>query len=150
MLRAHAATKVAPPAAAGDPLLDTVGPLAGARVLVIGHGSLETMCALIQRGCAAASETRFGDRLSPEPDSVDAVLVPCVTTAAEAGDAIARASRALSMGGRIALRDVGFDLRQTVATLLRVHGFAAMRTRMTRAGTVISAERPIFGPLPRA
>jgi hypothetical protein len=150
MLRTPATQTFTVPIPAGDPLLDTAGPLAGARVLVIGHDALETMCALIRRGCAAATEMRFGDTLSPEPDSADAVLVPRVASAADAADAIARAARALTMGGRIVLRDVSFGLRQTVATLLRIHGFSAMRARMTRAGTVITAERPMHGPLPRA
>jgi hypothetical protein len=150
MLRTHAILLPFAPVPAGDPLLDAVGPLAGARVLVIGQDALETMCALIRRGCAAATEMRIGDRLAPEPESADAVLVPYLSGAAEAGDAIARASRALAMGGRIALRDVSCELRQTVATLLRMHGFSRMRVRVTRAGAVISAERPIFGPLPRA
>ena len=37
-----------------DELLDSIGPLDGTRVLVIGHGALETVCGLIRRGCTAA------------------------------------------------------------------------------------------------
>jgi hypothetical protein len=148
--RTTAAAAVLPPPVPGDPLLDAIGPLPGARVLVIGHGALETMCTLIRRGCAAATELRSGDRLQPDPESVDAVVVPRVGSAAEAGDAIARAARALAPGGHIALRDVTGQLDRPVAALLRVHGFSALRARPTPTGTVISAERPIFGPLPRA
>ncbi len=136
-----------PSGAANDQLLDAVGPIDGARVLVIGHGALETMCALIRRGCTMATEMRGGDRLAPEADLADVVMVPHLESAVEAADAITRARRALTMGGSIALRDVSGGLHQTVAGLLRRAGFSAMRTRITRAGVIIVAERPMFGPL---
>jgi len=151
MLRAHSASvPTAPPTAlGGDPLLDLVGPLAGARVLVIGHGAIETLCALLRRGCAAATEMRPGDCLMPEHDSADAVLVPRIASAAAAEDAIMRAARALTQGGHVALRDATSLLRGPIAALLRRHGFSGLRVRATGAGTLIGAERPIFGPLPR-
>jgi hypothetical protein len=155
MLQDHAPSPVpphvpAPSTPADATLLACVGPVAGAHALVIGHNALDAMCELIRGGCAAATEMQIGDRIGPDPDSAEIVLVPHVTSTAQAGDAIARARRALMMGGRIAVRDATGLLRQQLAALLCAHGFCAVTARQTPDGTVLTAERPIFGPLPRA
>jgi electron transfer flavoprotein alpha/beta subunit len=132
-----------------DALLDVAEPLDGARVLVIGHGALEAICGLIRRGCTAATEMQPHCRLSPDPESVDAVLVPHVGSLTEAQEAVALAGRALIMGGRIALCDATGRLRPMLAALLGAHGFVGMRAVDVPHGTVLTAERPIFGPLHR-
>jgi hypothetical protein len=137
------------PPAGDDALLDAVEPLDGARVLVIGHGALEAICGLIRRGCSAATEMQPHCRLAPDPESVEAVLVPHVESLAEAQAAAALAGRALIMGGRIALCDATFRLRPVLVALLGAHGFVSVRAAEAPYGTVLTAERPIFGPLHR-
>ncbi len=135
-----------PMPADGD-VLDGMEPLEGARALVIGHGALETICGLIRRGCTAATEVPVCDRRAPDPDSADIVIVPDVGSVAEARTAMAMAARVLVMGGHIAFGDGTGALGPEIADLLRAHGFCTIRSRDTRAGTVVTAERPMFGPL---
>lgn len=115
---------------------------------MIGHGALETVCGLIRRGCTAA-ELQTGSRVAPEANSAEAVVVPRAATLVEAQAAIAVAARALIMGGRIVVRETSGGLRQPVVALLRLHGFCAIEARPTTEGTLVTAERPIFGPLHR-
>lgn len=137
------------PAEPANALLDELGPVEGLHALIIGASGLDTMCELIRRGCAAAVESSFGDPLWPQAGSADVAVVPNLTSRAEAQDAVARGWRALIMGGRIALRDATGQMRPLLATLLRTNGFCAVRTRLSLTGTIMTAERPLFGPLPR-
>ena len=130
-------------------LFDGIGPLEGARALVIGHGALEVVCGLIRRGCTAATEFPACGRVAPEADSVDVVIVPGAGSLSEAQRAIELAARALMLGGRIAVRYTPGGSAPGIAALMRAYGFGAVRTRPTPAGTVLTAERPIFGPLHR-
>jgi len=143
-LQALSPNPVPPPR--GPELLDLIGPLAGAHVLVIGPGALETVCGLIRRGCAAAAEVPDPMRGLPDAEEADAVLVPAVASLTQAWAAVVLAKRVLSMAGRIALRDASFRLGPQLAALLRVQGFCAVRTRKTPEGTVLSGTLPLFGP----
>lgn len=139
-----------PAAPADDVLLDWAEPLQGARVLVVGHGALDLICGLIRRGCTAATEIQAHCRLAPDADSADLMLVPHVESLADGRAAIGWAVRALVMGGRIAVRDAsGGRLRPELAALLRTYGFCRVRTHARPDGVVLTAERPIFGPLHR-
>ena len=50
VLAARAAVPIAPSADPALALLDGLGPLTGERALILGHGSVELMCALIRGG----------------------------------------------------------------------------------------------------
>jgi hypothetical protein len=125
-------------------LLDFAGSLEGEHVLVIG-GALAVMCALIGRGCAAAAEVQLPDRPVVEP--ADIALVPRLDTLEFAARAVALAQRVLTPCGRIVLRDRSEKLARTAAALLRLNGFSAIRVRVVAGATLVSAERPFFGPL---
>jgi hypothetical protein len=139
-----------PLAPADDVLLDWAEPLDGARVLVVGHGALDLICGLIRRGCTAATEIQPHGRLAPGADSADLVIAPRVESPTQARAAIDWAARALVMGGRFAARDATGHLRQELAALLSAQGFCRVRTYIHPEGVVVTAERPIFGPLHRS
>jgi hypothetical protein len=138
-----------PADAADAALLDAAEPVAGSRVLVIGRGALETVCGLIRRGCTAATELADCDHAATEAESVETVVVPSVATMGEAQTAVAVATRALIQGGRIALCAPAGALRRHLPALLGAHGFAAVRAWPSPGGAVLTAERPMFGPLHR-
>ena len=136
-------------ALADDALLDWAEPLDGARVLVVGHGALDLICGLIRRGCTAATEIQPHSRLAPDANSADIVIAPLVGSATEARETVEWAARSLVMGGRIAVRDATGVLSQELAALLRARGFCRVRAQAGPEGIVVTAERPIFGPLHR-
>ena len=129
-------------------LLDALGPVDGAHALVIGQGGLEAMCGLLRRGCVAATEVALLDRPLAEPAEI--AVVASVGTLASAARAVALAWQMLIPGGRIALRDPSGLLGRRLATLLRMQGFSAIRTRVLPDGVVLSADRPFFHPIARA
>jgi len=137
------------PVPGGDALFDSLEPLAGVHALVIGPGALEAVCGLIRGGCAAATELPTDSRLALEAGSADAAIVPLLGSLAEAREAVALAGRALAMGGRIVLRDTTGRLSQEVTSLLRAQGFCSVEAYATPEGMVLTAERPMFGPLHR-
>jgi hypothetical protein len=77
-------------------------------------------------------------------------VVASVGTLASAARAVALAWQMLIPGGRIALRDPSGLLGRRLATLLRMQGFSAIRTRVLHDGIVLSADRPFFHPIARA
>lgn len=147
----HAVLPAPAPATApiDDVLLHWAEPLDGARVLVVGHGALDLICGLIRRGCMAATEIQVQGQLAPDADSADLLLAPHLESLTEGRTAIGWAARALVMGGRIGLRDVSGRHWPALATLLRTHGFCQVRSHARPEGVVVTAERPIFGPLHR-
>jgi hypothetical protein len=128
-------------------LLDCVGRVDDARVLVIGDATLSMLCGLIRRGCTAAAEMQLHDRPISEP--ADIVVVPHLEGPDCASRAIAQARRVLQPGGRIVLRDPTGSLARQTASLLRMQGFSAVSVRPWSDGSLISAERPSFGPVLR-
>jgi hypothetical protein len=128
-------------------LLDAVGPVAGAHVLVIGDATLGLLCGLIRRGCLSAGEMHGHDRACAEP--AELVLVPNLQDGEAAARAVAVARRVVQPGGSIVLRDVAGGLARSVASLLTGAGFSAIRVRPWPRGALISAERPSFGPFAR-
>ena len=125
-------------------LLECTGPVEDAHVLVIGE-ALEVMCALIRRGCVAAAEMALQDRV--KVDRVDIVVVPRLGDAARAAQAVALARGALAPFGRIVMRDASEPLARVAAALLRTQGFSAIRVRVVGGWTLVTAERPWFGPI---
>jgi hypothetical protein len=132
-------------------LVAYAGDVAGEHVLILGHSAPAIMCALIRRGCVAATELGQSDR--PEAQSVDLTIVPDVATLDDAALVIRHARRALMTAGRIVLRTAAEPsgrLAQGISSLLRLQGFSAVRRRRDGGRTVVSAELPFFGPLVHA
>ncbi len=137
-----------PLAAADLALLDAIGPVDGAHVLVIGDATLGMLCGLIRRGCVAAAEMTLHDRPMAEP--AELVLVPLLDRPECAERAVALARRVLQPGGRIVLRAASGELAQLAGAMLRQAGFSAVAVRSSAYGTVIGGERPSFSPLVRS
>jgi hypothetical protein len=112
-------------------LLDAVRAGPQDRVLVVGGGSAELLCASIRRGCRSA----MGCNLPPlHPAPADAVLAPRVRDAEEAIGIAGCARRALMGGrhGRLALRLAGQDAAaaaRAVARRLAALGYDRIRCR---------------------
>jgi hypothetical protein len=129
-------------------LLDRLDPLPGARVLVIGPGAPETVRDLIRGGCATVTAIPEGESL-PGAELADAAVVLQDETLVKTEAAIATAARAMIRGGRIVLREAADRLVPTLAAMLRANGFCPVEVWATADGTVLTAERPFFGPLHR-
>jgi hypothetical protein len=132
----------APPDGPGDALLAAVEPPPGARALVIGHRTLETLCGLIRRGCVGAAELRPQEPGAVRPDAAQIAVVPDPASLAEAAVSVAIARRALRGGGRIAIRDRAGRHWRDLAALLLAQGFVAVSTRDTPQGVLVLAEWP--------
>lgn len=122
-------------------------------MLVIGE-ALEVMCALIRRGCAAAAEVLLsrrptagcGDIATTDIAPAGIAVVPRLQSPELAAAAVALARRVLEPCGRIVLRDSSETLARHAASLLRNGGFSAIRVRVLPDATLVTAERPFFGP----
>ncbi|HUC16251.1 MAG TPA: hypothetical protein VMA37_01010 [Acetobacteraceae bacterium] len=111
-------------------LLQLASPLRGERVLIIGAGALELLCATLHRGATKAGLIRHGT--CPEERSADLVIVAEADSSARALDAICRADRALAGSGRIILHigpDPAQHLPNVIAQALRMRGFPTVRLR---------------------
>ena len=135
MLQALVSPPAMPSPPADDELLDSIGPLDGTRVLVIGHGALETVCGLIRRGCTAA-ELQTGSRVAPEAElgGSGGRAAGCDARGGAGGHCGRRARADHGRADRGAETSGG--LRQPVVALLRLHGFCAIEARPTTEGDV--------------
>lgn len=122
-------------------LLDGLTGLERDRVLIIGHGAVELMCALIRGGCQEVTELRRGDR--PEAGIADLVLVPQLASADQAAIVIGHARRALLPTGGVVIGTPG-HLATTLTRTLRLFGFSALHRRDAASGSVLSACLPLF------
>ena len=107
-------------------LLDSLGDVAGERVLMLG-AHIGIMCELIRRGCREVTELELNERL--ELCTVDLVVVPSVGSVDAAACAIAHARRALMPSGRILVRttiDATGRLNRAIERTLRLHGFSVI------------------------
>jgi hypothetical protein len=109
-------------------LLQLADHLRGERVLIIGAGALELLCAVLRRGAKEASLMRLGTR--PEEHSADLAIVTEGGRGDRALAAITSAERALTCAGRIILHlgaDPAQPLSNMIVRTLRMHGFSAVR-----------------------
>ncbi len=132
-----------PAASASDALLAEVGAPPRGHALVIGHRTLETLCGLIRRGCTGAAELRPGEPGALRPDAAQIAVIPDPASLAEAALCVAIARRALSGGGRIAIRDAAGRHRRELTTLLRTQGFVAVSARDTPHGLLVLGKWPL-------
>ena len=126
-------------------LLDTLGDLAGERVLVLGP-HIGIMCELIRRGCREVTELELNERLDVE--TVDLVVIPSIGNTDGTACAIAHARRALTPSGRILVRttaDPSGRLARAIERTLRLHGFSAFAVRRAMDRTVFTAKLPPSG-----
>jgi hypothetical protein len=128
----------------GDALLEELKPPPNAHALVIGHDTLDTLCGLIRRGCAEAAELRPDERGCPAPDSVELAVLPDPVSLAEASASVKIARRALTGGGRIAIRDATGRYRRELVSLLRAQGFVSVCTRYGRGNVLVLGQRPVL------
>jgi hypothetical protein len=127
-------------------LMEALGPVDDIRVLLIGPHTLETMCALMRRGCAAVTTLHVGDRT--DSSSADLAIISRLASPEAADQALAQARRALVPLSRIVVTldaDDPATLREHVMEGLTRRGF--LRTRSWALGdmVVIEAELPLFG-----
>ncbi len=126
-------------------LRQSIGDPAGERVVIVGHDTLDLMCAMIRQGAAEVTRLRLRER--PDAHEADLAILIGLCSAHEASCAIMQARRALAPTGRIVVGVSSSQLTQEVAATLRTQGFADVH--VTGDG-VVSAELPFFGPLGRA
>ena len=143
-----ARTRTARPSAAASPLshdaamLQGIGDPAGDRVVIIGHDTLDLMCAVIRQGAAEVTLLRLRER--PEAHEADLAILVGLCSAQEASCAIMQARRALAPTGRIVAGASSTQLTREIAATLRTQGFSAVH--VANDG-VVTAELPFFGPL---
>jgi hypothetical protein len=142
MSEAVAFLATVPTEGASETLLEELEPPPGAHALVIGYRTLETLCGLIRRGCAGGTELRPGEPGAPRPDAAQIAVLPDPTSLPEAVVCVAIARRALTNGGRIAIRNADGLHRRELVALLRAQGFVAISTRDTPDGALVLGERP--------
>jgi hypothetical protein len=124
-------------------LLDAAEPLPDAHVLVIGPRSLDIVCGLIRRGCAAALEIPLAGPSSTEP--AELVIVPGVDSLEQATAAASLARRSLLPCGRIVMLDTTGRFATSVALMLRRAGVSGVRSRPIAGGILLRADWPMFG-----
>jgi hypothetical protein len=130
-------------------LLDA-GRVEGASALVLAHPgrrSLDVLCGLIGRGCAAAAELPPDGPVPVEP--VEIVLVPHLASPEAVTAALTLSQRCLLPCGRIVLQDGTGELSGEIVRQLRRLGFCNIRVRPHGDGPVVSADKAMFGPVSR-
>jgi hypothetical protein len=125
--------------APGHALLDGLKTDPRDRALVLGHGAIDLVCALIRHGLTEVTEWRCGDR--PEAGVADLVLIPKLRSADQAVMLVSHARRALAPTGRVAAQVPG-DLAAGLVRTLRLHGFSAIRRRDAASGSIVSGTVP--------
>lgn len=129
-------------------LLDLADPLPDARVILIGSGTLDLLCALIRRGCYHAATVQLTDR--SQAGVADIALVPHASSPECIDAAVLLAKRALVPLGSIIIRleDSSPDaLASFTRRTLRLHGFSAIHTRALGDHWLVTAELPLHGRL---
>lgn len=129
-------------------MLAVAGPLDAATALVLaapGLRSLDVLCGLIGRGCAAAAELPLDCKVPVEPAEI--LLVPSLTDAASVKAALSLSRRCLLPCGRIVLEDSEGGLSREIVALLRDVGFCNIRLHAHADSAIISADKPMFGAM---
>ena len=123
-----------------EELLDAVDTRPEDRVLIVGGGSADLLCASLRRGCRAATGVTAPPR-HPEPAEV--VLAPRVASVEEAAAIARSAHRALAAGarsGRLALALLGAataTVTRHLAGGLRAGGYDRVRVRARARGGLL-------------
>jgi hypothetical protein len=121
-------------------LLDYVSDVAGAHALILGTDGADLMCALLRRGCAAATALCRSENI--EARSADLVIIPHASPAT-IEQTLYQARRALTPNGRVVLRvdndQSGWASFSTVR-LLRAQDFCHVRVRRLNGQTLLTAE----------
>jgi hypothetical protein len=127
-----------PPDADHDQLLRLAGDLSGVRALVIAERSLDLLCALIRRGCGAATAIRSGSK----PDADDYGLVIAVPDAAAfSPDRLVRQIRGgLARGGRLVACVPNGAAATALVRRLRLNGFSVLPPIRLRDVTLLRAD----------
>jgi hypothetical protein len=131
-----------------EPFLSVAGPLAAAHVLIVADHGLDLLCALIQRGCVAATCLRSAAKA--DAPAYDLVLVLEVTDIPSFEHVIEVARHALLPSGRLVIGVTELPtfgrLSVALARRLRLNGFRAIRTTIP-GQTVMQADlRPTRRP----
>ncbi|UPG71416.1 hypothetical protein MVG78_12620 [Roseomonas gilardii subsp. gilardii] len=139
-----------PEAAPAGDLLDAVETQPHDRVLIIGGGSADLLCAAVRRGCRAAVCLT---EPPAHPVAAEVVVAPGLRSEEEALSVARSARRALAdatSGGRLALRLLGERARGVALSLvrrLRGQGFRAVHVASGPDGAVVVTCR-LHAPLP--
>lgn len=126
-----------------DAMLNVAEPLQDTQVMVIGHETIEALCALIGRGYGAATEMAIGGWLPTDRAEIgwcrawDRWMKPRM--------ALALARRVLLPCGRIVMHDTDSLLAEPIICLLRSTGFSVIRARISPHGTIVSDDWQMFG-----
>jgi hypothetical protein len=120
-----------------DPLLRLAGECRKTRALIVAPHGLDLMCALIRRGCLAATVLRPGDK--PDADDYDIVFVPRVTALPSPDAVIRLARRALAPNGRLIAGVRGTRDAAALTRRLRLNGFSALHATNLAGLTLLSA-----------
>jgi hypothetical protein len=134
-----------------DGLLEQVGPLAGAHVLVLGGRGAVLLGGLVRRGCLAATLLRRNEK--PDSGGYDIVLVPHVADDECLDGLVHQARRALVPTGEFVARVDGdaTEFRALrLARRLRLNGLVAVRVAPLAGAALVRASLPAFGMVGRA
>ncbi|CAH2601796.1 conserved protein of unknown function [Rhodovastum atsumiense] len=133
-----------------DDLVDAAEPLADVRAVVIGAGSVDVLCALLRRGCAAATMLRPDLRAPTEV--AELVVLSASDSAPGIGGLLRLARRRLQPDGRIVLRERRVTRTRDLTSLLAAQGFTSVRCRVLHSGAVLSTTLPAVpvAPAPSA
>ena len=127
-------------------LHQAIGDPAGERVVIIGHHTLDLMCAMIRNGATEVTVLRLRER--PEAHKADLAVLLGPLSMHEITCGVMQAWRALAPTGRIVVGALSAQSTRDISATLRAQGFAAVcASREDNGGFVVSAELPFFGPL---
>lgn len=127
-------------------LHQAIGDPAGERVVIIGHHTLDVMCAVIRMGASEVTVLRLRER--PEAQEADLAILLEPSSMHETTCGVMQARRALAPTGRIVVGALSALSTLEVSATLRAQGFSAVHARSDgEGGGVVSAELPFFGPL---
>lgn len=135
-----AAASLAWPPPGPDEALAAAGAGPEDRVLVLGTGGAEVLCAALRRGCRAATGVVAPQR---HPEPADVVVAPRVATREEAlavADCARRALRGAACRGRLAIGLAGArigSLARMIGRVTAAHGFTRARLRARAEGGVL-------------
>lgn len=121
-----------------EPLLRLAGPLDEVHALVMAERGIDLMCALIKRGCLAATAIRPSHK--PDADGYGLVIADLTASELPPEALIRRGRAALRPGGRLIARVRGSRHAAALARRLRLNGFRGLRTLTLAGQTLVRAD----------